>query len=85
MIRKCHKYTLQTYSQHREEGTQNTNHRETPAQFENRIKPRVCARRIAQGILRTVLRIKTLHFVSRNWRKENSVACGLSRIKLHFF
>ena len=27
-----------------------------------------------------------LHFISRNWRKENSsVACGSSLIKIHYF
>ena len=38
--------------------------RESPAQFENRIKPWVSVRRIV------VLCTKKLHFVSRNWRKE---------------
>ena len=37
---------------------------ESPAEFENRIKPRAYIRRVA-------LCTKKLHFVSRNWRKVN--------------
>ena len=39
---------------------------ESPAQFENRIKPQVY-----EGALRVVPCTKKLHFVSRNWHKEN--------------
>ena len=39
---------------------------ESPPQFEKRIKPRVYIRCIARSTM-----YKKLHFVSRNWCKEN--------------
>ena len=37
---------------------------------------------VSKGV---VLCMKKLHFISRNWRKENStVACGFSPIKIQY-
>ena len=47
--------------------------RESPAQFENRIRPRVYGRRITHG--------RSYH---TQYEKASSVAYGFSPIKIHF-
>ena len=54
--------------------------RESQPQFENRIMARVYVRSITRSTM-----YQKLHFVSRNWRMENSsVACGFSSIKIDY-
>ena len=47
------------------EQTAPNSNRESPAQFENQIKPQVYVRRIT----RSTLNVKKLHFIRRNWCK----------------
>ena len=53
------------------------NNRENPAQFENRIKPRVYVRRITHSTM--------YGKAGTGIRKNSSVACGYSPIKIHFY
>ena len=76
--------------------------RESLAQFDNRIKPRVYVSKVSKSAkirnrynhvpikacYRVVLCTNKLHFISRNWHKENTfstVASGSSPIKIHYF
>ena len=53
----------------------NLNNWKISAQFENQ----------TSGVCKVYLCMKKLHFISLNWRKENSiVACGFSPIEIHY-
>ena len=57
--------------------------RESPVQFENRIKPRVCIRRITQSFTMFV-RKSSILLADTGVKKNSPVACGFIPIKIHF-
>ena len=57
--------------------------RESPAQFQNRIKPRMDVN--VRHITRSTVWENSIMLAQTGLRKISSVACGFSRIKIHQF
>ena len=61
-----------------------SSNKESPAQFENLIKPRVYVRRITRSITRSTMYKKAPLLAVTGVREISSEACGFSTIKIHF-